>query len=110
MGGAVEDLADTAMDFVTGGMIGGSTSLATGGKVSTTEMLTDAVTPDIPKIETPAVAELAEPATIDDSGARAAEEERRRRANARGRGSTVLTGSLGLPSGSANIGTATLLG
>lgn len=91
------------------GMIQGSTKLA-GKGLEAAGMPNPLKPPEVPDINVNMPGEnITEPATIDYSGAIAAEEERRRRANARGRGSTILTGSLGSTE-SANIGTSRLLG
>lgn len=92
------------------GMIGGTTRVA-GKAMSAAGVSNPLKPPSIPDIEVnmPGGEKITEPATIDYSGAIAAEEERRRRANSRGRGSTILTGSLGSTE-SANIGTSRLLG
>lgn len=106
MGGVVDDVEDLAKSAVDTGV-----RWVSGGTVGT-DTIKDAVVPDIPEmpeISTPGTEDVTAAATIDDSGARAAEEERMRRARASGRASTILTSPSGL-SGPANIGTATLLG
>lgn len=93
--------------FLTGGIMGGSTTaaLGLGGRLLSGAMPKPPEAPDVKVIQK----EIGPEPTIDREGEFAREAEIRRQRKARGRASTQLTGAQGVTT-PANVGTAKLLG